>query len=72
MMPSETALNTVVNRSQSCFFSFSALGIGIGMGLRGFDAAFAAGNSPLVAFAAASAAHFAYSSRSSTVSEDAS
>ena len=49
----------------------TALGTGIGMGLCGFGAAFAAGNSPLVAFAAASAAHLAYSSRSSTESEDA-
>ena len=48
----------------------TALGTGIGMGLCGFDAAFAAGNSPLVAFAAASAAHLAYSSRSSAESED--
>ena len=48
----------------------TALGTGIGMGLCGFGAAFAAGNSPLVAFAAASAAHLAYSSRSSAESED--
>ncbi len=44
---------------KSYFLRFSALGTGMGMGLCGFGAGLAAGISPLVALAAASAAHLA-------------
>ena len=63
--PSKSIDPRLISNGVQLFFGFSAEGMGIGIGLRGagfgLGAADAeAGNSPLVAFAAASAAHLAY------------